>query len=255
MRFIVRVLPGLKDKAAARPPPGRPDIGGRPVSPFLPYEQDLFVAELSATHVCLLNKYNVVPHHLLAVTRAYREQALPIDRADFEALWTLLMAFDGLGFYNSGRAAGASQRHKHLQLVPLPLAPEGPAVPLEPLVETTRGDGRAGTLPCFRFFHALARLAVPAETTPVDAASYLLGTYHDLLARTDLDPDAPAPYNLLLTRRWMLLVPRARECFGAISVNALGFAGALLVRNNDELAVLQASGPLAVLEAVTLPSP
>ena len=39
------------------------------------------------------------------------------------------------------------------------------------------------------------------------------------------------PYNLLFTRRWMLLVPRSKEFFESISVNAIGFSGALLARN------------------------
>ena len=36
-----------------------------PANPFLPYEEDLYVCDLSPTHVCLLNKFNVVDHHFL----------------------------------------------------------------------------------------------------------------------------------------------------------------------------------------------
>ena len=70
------------------------------------------------------------------------------------------------------------------------------------------------------------------------------------LNRTGLPEDAlqSGPYNLLLTRRWMLLVPRAQEFFGAISVNALGFAGALLAKNDQERETLKQQGPMAVLK-------
>jgi ATP adenylyltransferase len=46
----------------------------------------------------------------------------------------------------------------------------------------------------------------------------------------------------------MLLVPRAEEFFGTISVNALGFAGALLAKNDQEKETLKQRGPMAVLK-------
>ena len=55
------------------------------------------------------------------------------------------------------------------------------------------------------------------------------------------------PYNLLFTRQWMLLVPRSREFYRGISVNALGFAGALLVRDQRQLLCLRGVGPMAAL--------
>ncbi len=60
-----------------------------------------------------------------------------------------------------------------------------------------------------------------------------------------------APYNLLITRRWMLLVPRTREFFAGISVNALGFAGSLFVRDKKQLAAAISHGPLRVLREVS----
>jgi len=59
-----------------------------------------------------------------------------------------------------------------------------------------------------------------------------------------------APYNLLLTRRWMLLVPRATEFYQSISVNALGFAGSLFVRNEKEMETIRRQGPMNILTKV-----
>ena len=42
------------------------------VNPFLPYDPDLVVADISDTHVALLNKFNVIDHHLLIVTRCFK---------------------------------------------------------------------------------------------------------------------------------------------------------------------------------------
>jgi ATP adenylyltransferase len=201
--------------------------------PFLPYEQDLFVADLSPTHVALLNKFPVVEPHLLVVTRAFEDQEDPLGRRDFEALALCLREIDGLGFYNAGAAAGASQRHKHLQLLPMPLGPGPERAPVETLL--ARGE-----LP---FEHALARPGA-------GGAEELLAGYHDLLDALGLPRAAPGPYNLLATRGWMLLVPRTREHFASISVNALGFAGSFYVRDRAELGLLREHGPLGVLRAV-----
>lgn len=73
---------------------------------------------------------------------------------------------------------------------------------------------------------------------------------------TDTGVQASAPYNLLITRRWMLLVSRSRECFENISVNALGFVGSLLVRDDRELDTLLRHGPMQILCGVSgHPSP
>jgi ATP adenylyltransferase len=48
----------------------------------------------------------------------------------------------------------------------------------------------------------------------------------------------------------MLLVPRSREHFEGISINALGCAGSFFVKNAGELARVREKGPMAVLRAV-----
>ena len=203
--------------------------------PFATPEPDLFVADLSATHYALLNKYNVVDRHLLVVTREYIEQDTPLDRADFEALASCLEGPPVLAFYNGGALAGASQRHKHLQVVRLPLSPRR-ELPIEALIE---GDTVALPLR-----HAFARL--PAACPP----SELHAHYRSLLREAACES---APYNLLMARGWMLLVPRSRATFEGIPVNSLAFAGALFVRDEDELRAVERTGPMAVLRGVAFP--
>lgn len=86
-----------------------------------------------------------------------------------------------------------------------------------------------------------------------------LAALRDALALRAAAPPAGRPfaYNLLLTPRWLLVVPRAAECAamaGAdVSVNALGFAGSLFVRDEAQLAAV-AADPMAVLARVTFPA-
>ena len=57
-------------------------------------------------------------------------------------------------------------------------------------------------------------------------------------------------YNLLVTGEWMLVVPRSYENFYSISVNSLGFAGALLVKNQEQMNIIKEQKPLTILRHV-----
>ncbi len=225
--------------------------------PFLPYDKDLFIAGLSASHVCLLNKFNVLDHHLLIVTRAFEEQEALLNRHDFDAVWACMAELDGLGFYNGGKVAGASQRHKHLQLVPLPLGSCVPPVPIEPLLAQARFRDAWGEVPAFGFQHAWTHMDTVDLRSREQAAGTLLATYRSMLEAVGIATlpggRQSAPYNLLFTRGWMLLVPRSQECFGSMSINALGFAGAFLVRTETERDRVIQYGPLGALKTVTIP--
>ena len=263
VRFVIRVGANLARKAAARGRQGEPNRAGGPLpDPFLPYEPALFVADLTETHLALLNKFNVIDHHLLIVTRRFVHQETLLDGADFEALGLCLADRGGLGFYNGGAAAGASQPHKHLQWVPLPLVEPGPALPIAPLLRAVRRDARVGTVPGLPFRHVFVALEPALATQPRAWAEALHAGYRTALraagiaaVRGDGERRQSAPYNLLVTRDWLLLVPRRQACCAGISVNALGFAGSLFVKNRAQCAFLRRRGPLAVLRAVTPPDP
>jgi ATP adenylyltransferase len=250
IRFVVRMLEGVAGRAAAQQKMARATIE-RPVSenPFLPYDPALFVTDLSPTHVCLLNKYPVVNHHLLIVTRAFEEQETLLTQADFEALWLCMRAMDGLAFYNSGKIAGASQRHKHLQLALFPLDPAGVDVPLEVALGTPQRLGEVVESPHLPFRHAL--VWIDGKLASSDRMTELYGAMLRFISVWEGDNARPKPYNWLATHRWMLAVPRTRESIEGISINALGFAGSFLVKDEAQLEWLGTVGPLRALQAVS----
>jgi ATP adenylyltransferase len=254
--FLVRRVSSLAHKADARVE----GQAAKPVDPFLPYDPLLFVAHISQTHTVLLNKFPVLEQHLLIVTRAFEHQETPLNTGDFAALAACMVEFRGLGFYNGGREAGASQEHKHLQLAPLPLGPGQHELPIEPLLRTARTSSGIGTVPGLPFRHAYAILTAAMWAQPERAGELLAELYRDLCRTAGIEEqDADggrrqrAPYNLLLTCEWMLLVPRSREHYASISVNALGFAGSLLVKDKAQLERVRNTGPMRVLREVTLP--
>lgn len=260
VRFLVRVLSNLSRKEEERTRRAAiAEITGKEVNPFLPYEEDLFVADISDTHLALLNKFNVVEYHLLVVTRHFEDQEVLLTREDFEAMWITMREYPSLSFYNGGRVAGASQRHKHLQFVPLPLAREGPRIPIDPLLDGVKVSGRIGRVDGLPFRHAFVRFRPTGHRSLGDLAVMSHELYEEMFPYSGMAPRSAGndrqsgPYNLLVTTEWMLLIPRSEEFFEGVSVNSLGFAGALLVRNDRELGHLKNVGPMTVLTRVALP--
>ena len=67
----------------------------------------------------LLNKFNTLPDHALIVTDLFERQSAPLDRFDLAAWYFALSQTAAVGLFNSDFTAGASQRHKHMQIIPL----------------------------------------------------------------------------------------------------------------------------------------
>jgi sulfate adenylyltransferase (ADP) / ATP adenylyltransferase len=254
VRFEIRIVSNLGRKIAdgqGRWPtaPRAAETG----NPFLPYEEELFVADVSDTHLCLLNKYNVLDHHVLIVTRAFEPQESLLTRADFEALWSCMAEYDALGFYNSGPIAGASQPHKHLQLAPLPLSAGPLEIPVAALFDSTAPSNRPTSVARLPFRQAFAWIDSTPTASPTARAAQMHDLYHWMLSTVGPDAAEPQPprYNLLVTRRFMLLIPRRRERFESVSINALGFAGSFFVAEEQSLDVIVRIGPMELLKGVT----
>jgi ATP adenylyltransferase len=247
--YLRRALSGEGREAAAQE---------RPSNPFLPYEEELYVSDINDSHVALLNKFKVIDNHLLIVTRRFADQQELLDVDDFRALQRCMREFKSLAFYNGGEEAGASQRHKHLQLVPLPLSSHFEGVPWSPAIPQGHDTGRIAedsALPWVQGALSLAGwLEDPAGR---DGAQQAYLFYRDLMdhigvAPRDQSAGGPAgrPYNLLVTAERMWAVARSQEFHQGISINALGFAGALLARNDGQFNQLKNQGLMDILRAV-----
>jgi ATP adenylyltransferase len=233
--FVVRRL-------LSRPPRHLREAGPKP-NPFLPWDRPLQVDLLASGHVLLLNKYPVQDCHLLVITRRWQPQSGWLTDDDWQAVATVAADTGGLWFFNSGATAGASQPHRHLQLLP-------------------RREGEASCPLAIRF---ASQLAGAAEPWPW---AYRLDARADPLGGSDLpelyaahcralglgDPERePAPrhpYNLVFDDHWFLTVRRVREHCAGFSVNGLGFAGYLLSTDSSDGSWLAHHGPWALLEAV-----
>lgn len=228
--------------------------GGPKPNPFLPWEKELQVDRLGSDHVLLLNKYPVQPGHLLVISAQWQPQSGWLQSSDWLAVAHVAADTGGLWFFNSCPAAGASQPHRHLQL--LPRSPGQESCPLATaLADQLRGDGP--TWPwryCLsRRLHARGGLAGPDDATELNAL-YLAHARSLGLGDPREDARPRHPYNLLFDDDWVLTVRREREHCAGFSLNALGFAGYLLATQRSDLAWLSQHGPWRLLEAVAAPA-
>ncbi len=243
--FQVRIAPSLKEKIREAREQQAQEASGQNADPFAVPDPDLYLGSLTPSHYGMLNKFPILKHHLLIITHSYEHQQNALSLADFEALRLTLREVDGLGFYNAGHLAGASQPHKHIQLVPLPLNGQGPRLPTETLLDPATLPEQPTTRAAFPFPHAACRADILASSPgELEDRFYRLRAYLGL-KRSD------TPYNFLSTRQWMLLIPRRRVRFQGVMTNALGFAGGFLVRDRSDLEKLRRVGPMRVLQGVS----
>lgn len=269
-------------------------------NPFLPYDKRLYVGDIPPAHVLLLNKFPVIQNHALLVTRKFEPQSSLLTFDDHLALWDVFSQLNALAFYNAGPIAGASQPHKHLQIIPMPLveSPFQSDTPFDRFLELQNSDSDKHdthySVKSFPFLHAVTstsdvtRLAEHGKVNEAAGLSmrkytslmsvleprvlaYRATRNHDHAETTDRnsgdhedsktnntdDTDdvgiRPFSYNLIVTRSYMLVVPRRKEKFQNISVNALGFVGCLLVKDDQALNTVKNVGPMRILSTVALP--
>lgn len=252
VEFVVRVSDNLVRKQQA--PGAYHQPGGH--NPFLPPDPGLTVCGLPPHHVAVLNKFNVLDHHVLVVTRGFVHQESPLTHADFSAVAVGLQDSSGLAFYNAGKTAGASQPHRHFQLVPRSLGRANDVPTAVLFDDAAHGVNTVAGL-CFQ--HAFSRLDTNPEV-PTAFGRQCLDIYERSLRDLGII-DTPwhdeevrlPPYNLLLTDQWLLIVPRAAERYLDVSVNGLGYGGSLFVSSAEKLAQVKAAGPMAFLERVSKP--
>jgi ATP adenylyltransferase/5',5'''-P-1,P-4-tetraphosphate phosphorylase II len=118
IHFLLRIATALREKPKG-PSSVTTSLPKTWRNPFLPPDPDLFVCHLSASHSLVLNKFNVVPHHVLVITREFAKQEEPLTAEDMEATLAVVQCMPGdggLAYFNRGPCSGASQPHKHIQV-------------------------------------------------------------------------------------------------------------------------------------------
>lgn len=195
------------------------------------------IGQVSSTHFLIANKFCYARPHLMLVTcNGHLRQYEPLDETDLEAVRAILtsMSQDYIAFFNCGQDGGCSRLHKHMQLIPKP--PHSFA----DFLDAENDDGKAANVPFYWFYQRL-----DAEN---DNAAELAKIYKKLLTQAtavgqglaehaDTAPSGAAcPHNVILSRRWMIVIPRHRAGINKeAGANALGMLGVIAVATRSEI--------------------
>ncbi|RYC62646.1 hypothetical protein CHU98_g3555 [Xylaria longipes] len=248
--FALRYSPSL----AQKPKPPKP-VGpnARPFNPFENPSPALLVAQLPPSHRLVLNKFAVVPEHFILATRDFKPQAHLLEAGDVDAAHACIQAYRNAGkelfvFFNSGDHSGASQPHRHLQLLPVEGMKDG--------LENTEHGGEWGVL-ADKLCCGEETLPFAVFTSPISAdmnAEERHLTYLSLYKRAVRaavvnveaveEGEAQISYNFAMTSTCMALCPRTAEGarvkdgngndIGKVAFNGTVLAGTALVKSKLE---------------------
>ncbi|KAK4201939.1 FIT family protein scs3 [Triangularia verruculosa] len=205
------------------------------------------------SHNLVLNKFAIVPEHFILSTVSFKQQTDLLEADDLAAAWACIDAYkqerkELYVFFNSGGHSGASQPHRHLQLLPVENMRDGlgegewdvlakgfldqdirerlPFKVFAAGIEETKGDGEG----LRRVYLELYNLACEA----------VLGKD----AGVQTEGEARISYNLAMTMTTMVVVPRLAEGgvvrdengqeVGKLALNGTVLAGTALVKSQAE---------------------
>ena len=233
--FVIRELDITKFKKST--------LIGPKINPFRPWDNILEIDSIGKYHQLILNKYPVQLGHILLITNEWKEQNGWIDIKDWEAIKEVNKDTTGLWFFNSGPLAGASQPHRHIQL--LRRDPSELSCPREKWILgfndlNCKNEKFGKNIKIQKFSKSLNEENIDEIYKDL---SYKLG-----LGDPKKDKKPKNPYNLIFTNRWMVLIKRKTDNLHGISINALGFAGYILVTEKSDIKYLKNFGPEKLLE-------
>lgn len=226
----------------------------------------------NATHNLVLNKYPVIPRHSILSTIGFKRQTDFLEGQDLDVIYSCLQAWEAesttrspsrlFAFFNSGDHSGASQPHRHIQLLPIKdmMNPQSPGTEWQPLIDliTEQLPDYPEILRNFSLPFCHYAMNIPEDPGP----EQLKWIYHHLyeiasksvhcgdegrslvehIAVDSNRGDASISYNLAMTSRAMAICPRSSENAtvpttsgqGSVAVNGTILGGTLMVKERSE---------------------
>ncbi|KAL6867018.1 alpha-galactosidase [Trichoderma novae-zelandiae] len=302
--FQLRFSPALANKPKGPPPPD-PAQPRKPFDPFAHPPASLFVTDLGPHHYLVLNKFAVVPEHFILATKEFKLQTHLLEESDLQAALACIDAYeqarqtaddddghvdassssrerasqgDGLfAFFNAGDHSGASQPHRHIQLLPISRMKDG-------LGKDSSWDVLAQQAELLeKTPFATFSEPISTETSPADLHAAYLRLYkkacravaqHTHTESTETAPDdeiastgeVSISYNMAMTRDRLVVCPRLSDGgeirdsetsspAGFLALNGTVLAGTALVKSEVEWEALKKSPGqlLAVLRSIGVP--
>tara|TARA_B100000886_G_scaffold150049_2_gene102005 strand:- start:287 stop:1117 length:831 start_codon:yes stop_codon:yes gene_type:complete len=219
-------------------------IYGPKQNPFSPWEKILEIDKIGNNHQLILNKYPVQKGHILLITNTWKPQNGWLDIKDWKAIQKVNKDTSGLWFFNSSPIAGASQPHRHFQL--LRRAKDEISCPREKWFLEMKSNNNIDS--------KLKKNIIVSKFEFSDYSISLFELYLELCKKLGLgDPinnkKPKYPYNLLITNKWIAIIKRRNDHIHGFSINGLGFAGYILVTEKSDISYLKKFGPEKLLNS------
>ena len=219
-------------------------IYGPKQNPFSPWEKVLEIGKIGNNHQLILNKYPVQKGHILLITNTWKPQNGWLDINDWTAIQKVNKDTSGLWFFNSSPVAGASQPHRHFQL--LRRLKHESSCPREKWFLENNFDKFSN--------NKLKKNIIVSKFNFLENSKSLFELYLDLTKKLGLgdpvnDKRPKYPHNILLTNRWIAIIKRKYDHIHGFSINGLGFAGYILVTEKSDINYLRKFGPEKLLES------
>ena len=212
-------------------------------NPFNPWEKILEIEKIGNHHQLILNKYPVQSGHILLITNSWKPQNGWLDINDWVAIQKVNKNTSGLWFFNSSPIAGASQPHRHFQL--LRRSNDQVSCPREKWFLDLKISNEQET--------KLKKSIVVSHLNFLENSSNIYNLYLELTKKIGLgdpinDEKPRHPYNILITNKWIAIIRRRFDHLHGFSINGLGFAGYLLITKKSDINYLKNNGPEKLLE-------
>jgi ATP adenylyltransferase len=284
VKFQLRYCPRL----AKKPLPNK-DQGSLPkkkINPFENPEPGLFVTDIppnspDPSHFLVLNKFPIIPSHFILATKTNKAQSAVLEAEDLTVAYECLRAWeDGhqgrrlYGFFNSGEHSGASQAHRHLQFVPVEaMRQDDEKGEWDMLIDKIVDDN--AKMPFEVFWERISPSTSKEQLYSIYDKLYMQA--HEALKRfisqrpgelelhSTKDGSSPFSYNLGMTTKALMLVPRRREGIvlrrpngeevGFAAFNGTVLAGTMMVKKLEEWNLLKGNNVLLdeLLKGIGIP--
>jgi len=221
------------------------------INPFLPWDKRLKIIDVLDSHLLILNKYPVQLGHMLLITNTWAPQNGWLKLKDFEAMTKVEEDTTGLWFFNSSPLAGASQPHRHLQLLrrekTCPVCPR----------DNWFIDRASSKIKYTDILGRSIGVSLRSPATNMKALE-LFNLYKSIcfelcIGNESIDNKPLAPYNMIITSKWISVIRRERDFSNGFNINSLGFAGYLITDNDGSIDWIKRNGALKLLESVVDP--
>ncbi|UJR12764.1 hypothetical protein I4U23_016938 [Adineta vaga] len=274
--YQIRYVPNIRKK------PEKDDVAKIDKDSLAPpYGHNLQVCDIpnyglnQTTYVILLNKFPATKNHFLLLPHGilkknihmfsslffsidFTKQSNILSADDLSLIYEILQNYRRtkiFAFHNCGEDSGASQKHKHIQF--FPVTENEP--PIDVYLQEENNYDRANQLIQVPWAHFVISLHPPEQSDQL--GNYLIDRFIQLLDKMfslkegkEFDR-AKASYNVLITKKYMHLIPRSKDIFvlpngSHKSVGSTDYAGILIIKQETDIKELENVGVTNVLLAV-----